>query len=172
MKIKIFSDGGARGNPGPAGIGCVIQKSKCKNIELSRYIGTATNNQAEYQAVIEALKWLKENVIACHSERSEESLANASTSKTSSEILRLTAQDDTNDNLEIEFYLDSQLVVEQLNQRYKLKNEGLKPLFWHIRDLVLQLGGKVTFAHIPREQNKEADRLVNIAIDKKELTKK
>jgi len=132
MKIIIYSDGGARGNPGPAGIGCVIQTDNVK--EISRYIGEATNNQAEYQAVIEALKWVQENI--------QES------------------------DKEIEFYLDSELVVEQLNQRYKLKNEGLKPLFWQIRELVMRLGGRVTFAYIPREQNKEADRLVNQAIDK------
>jgi len=145
MKITIYSDGGARGNPGPAGIGCVIQNAKCKSqndnekckiIEISKYIGTATNNQAEYQAVIEALKWLTAN----------------------SQLL--TAKG------EIEFFLDSQLVVEQLNQRYKLKNEGLKPLFWQIRDLVMELGGKVTFKYIPREENTAADKLVNMAIDK------
>ncbi len=69
---------------------------------------------------------------------------------------------------QVEFLLDSQLVVEQLNQRYKLKNEGLKPLFWEIRDLILKLGGRVSFKYIPREQNKEADRLVNQALDEAE----
>ncbi|MFA6492970.1 MAG: ribonuclease HI family protein [Patescibacteria group bacterium] len=146
MKIIVYSDGGARGNPGPAGIGCVIQaqneKDKVENLaEISKYIGVATNNQAEYRAVVEALNWL---------------IANYDVNDTSKVLL------------EVEFFLDSQLVVEQLNQRYKLKNEGLKPLFWQIRDLVIKLGGKVTFCHIPREQNKKADKLVNLAIDKKE----
>lgn len=134
MKITIFSDGGARGNPGPAGIGCVIQTQDL--FKISKYIGEATNNQAEYQAVIEALKWVKDNR-------------------------------DKQEDLEIEFFLDSELVVEQLNQRYKLKNEGLKPLFWQVRELILQLGGKVTFKYISREKNKEADKLVNLAIDKR-----
>jgi ribonuclease HI len=133
IKITIFSDGGARGNPGPAGIGAVI-KLQDKTYKIANFIGEATNNQAEYQAVIVALSWIKENV--------------------------------KDESLEIECFLDSELIVEQLNQRYKLKNEGLKPLFWQVRDLIMQLGGKVTFKYIPREQNKTADYLVNKAIDK------
>jgi len=149
MKIIIYSDGGARGNPGPAGIGVVIktQNSNVKTqnlVELSKYIGITTNNQAEYQAVIEALKWL---------------------SNLSKPIPGMGENGQEDNTLEVEFRLDSQLVVEQLNQRYKLKNEGLKPLFWQIRDLMMQLGGKVTFKFIPREQNKEADKLVNQVID-------
>jgi ribonuclease HI len=144
-QILINCDGGARGNPGPAGIGIVIQNAKCKNqndkskckiFEISRYIGKATNNQAEYKAVIEALSWVAENY--------------------------------QNKDTEIKCYLDSELIVEQLNQRYKIKNEGLKPLFWQVRELVLKLGGKVSFQYIPREKNNEADHLVNQAIDKKQ----
>jgi len=139
MKIVIFSDGGARSNPGPAGIGIIIKilpvTSNKLPVTISKYIGTATNNQAEYQAVAEALKWIKENVKEA--------------------------------DLDIECFLDSELIVEQLNQRYKIKNEGLKPLFWEIRDLIMALGGKVSFKYIPREQNKEADKLVNEAIDKR-----
>lgn len=153
MKFKIFCDGGARGNPGNAGIGISIKyevlslpagKAGTKKEEkVSKYIGTATNNQAEYRAVIEALNWLiayRQSLIANGKEAEEE--------------------------IEAEFFLDSQLVVEQLNQRYKLKNEGLKPLFWQIRKLMMKLGSRITFVYIPREQNKEADRLVNEAIDK------
>ena len=138
-KIFIYTDGGSRGNPGPAGIGVVIKfkaqsaNVKVKDIEISRYIGIKTNNQAEYMAVIEALKYLNDNYC--------------------------------DKDIEATFFLDSQLVVEQLNQRYKVKNEGLKPLFWQIRDLMMKLGGRITFSSIPREQNKEADRLVNKAID-------
>ena len=144
-KIVIFCDGGARGNPGPAAVGYIIQNAKCKSqndntkckiFESGKYIEEATNNQAEYKAVIEALKWLTDN-------RSQ-----------------------FTEDLEIECFLDSQLIVEQLNQRYKLKNEGLKPLFWQVRELVVQLGGKVSFKFIPREKNTEADKLVNKAIDK------
>lgn len=138
-KIVIFCDGGARGNPGPAGVGVVI-KIDGTTQEISKYIGEATNNQAEYRAVIEALTWVK--LQPNHT----------------SEVLQL---------VEIECFLDSQLIVEQLNQRYKLKNEGLKPLFWQVRELVMQLGGRIQFKYISREENKEADRLVNEAIDQK-----
>lgn len=134
MNLTIFTDGGARGNPGPGGLGVVVNKDG-KNIQkIAKFIGTATNNQAEYQAVIEALKWVKENI------------------------------GDKSD-FEIEFFLDSELIVEQLNQRYKIKNEGLKPLFWEVRDLVMALGGRVSFKYISREKNQEADRLVNVALD-------
>lgn len=139
-QIIIYSDGGARGNPGPAGIGVIITQSlkgKTQKVqEISKYIGEATNNQAEYKAVIEALNWIEGHKV------------------------------DLGDNIEIEFFLDSQLVTEQLNQRYKIKNEGLKPLFWQVRELVMKLGGKVSFKFIPREKNKIADKLVNEAIDK------
>jgi len=138
-QIKIYSDGGARGNPGPAGIGIVVISQKDKEtkrlIEISKYIGETTNNQAEYQAVIGALSWVLENL----------------------------------KDVEIKCFLDSELIVEQLNQRYKIKNEGLKPLFWQVRDLILKLGGRVQFIYIPRDKNHEADRLVNLAIDKEIL---
>ncbi len=147
MQITIYSDGGARGNPGPAGIGVVIRMipvtSNQLPVTISQSIGTATNNQAEYRAVIEALKYIQSN----------------------RQNLTWQVRAKGSEDLEIECFLDSQLIVEQLNQRYKLKNEGLKPLFWQIRDLVMSLGGKVTFKYIPREQNKEADKLVNKAID-------
>ena len=134
MKLLINTDGGARGNPGPAGIGAIVKYEK-KEEKILKYIGEATNNQAEYRAVIEALKWVKGNI--------------------------------RESDIVIECLLDSELIVEQLNQRYKLKNEGLKPLFWEIRDLIMALGGQVSFKYIPREQNKEADKLVNQAIDKR-----
>lgn len=152
-KIIIHTDGGARGNPGSAGIGAVIESQfSISNlqfpIKISKYIGEATNNQAEYRAVIEALKWVEEN-------RPPKNLTNTYEVKV-----------DGSEDLEVECFLDSELIVEQLNQRYKIKHEGLKPLFWEVRDLVMQLGGKVTFKYIPREQNAKADKLVNEAIDK------
>ena len=156
MKVLINCDGGARGNPGPAAIGGVIKmlavtskNARQLPVTISKYIGTATNNQAEYRAVIEALKWIKGNYSPNRFNR-----------------VPGTRLGDSED-WEIECFLDSELIVEQLNQRYKIKNEGLKPLFWEIRDLVMALGGKVTFKYIPREQNKEADKLVNDALDKR-----
>ncbi|MCK5212264.1 ribonuclease HI family protein [Candidatus Parcubacteria bacterium] len=130
-KLIIYTDGGARGNPGPAGIGAIIFDDKRNLIaEISEYLGVATNNQAEYKAVVAAIKKAKE----------------------------LNAE-------EIQFYLDSQLVVEQLNGNYKVKNKDLQPLFVSIYNDSLNFK-KVAYNHVPREQNKEADRLANEAMDK------
>lgn len=130
-KLMIYTDGGARGNPGPAAIGAVIYDEK-KNVlfEISEYIGETTNNQAEYRAVIAAIKKAKE----------------------------LSAN-------ELEFFLDSELVVNQLNQNYKIKNKDLAPLFVQIYNVSLDFK-KVSYKYIPREMNKEADKLVNKALDK------
>jgi ribonuclease HI len=130
-KLIVYTDGGARGNPGPSGIGAVIfDENKNKIAEISEYIGEGTNNQAEYKAVIAALE-------KCQ--------------KLGGEYL--------------EFYLDSELVVEQLNRRYKVKDKELANLFLQIHNKSL-LFKKITFQHIRREMNKEADRLVNLALDK------
>ncbi len=127
--VKIYSDGGARGNPGPAGIGVVIcdKDGKCK--KFSRFIGRATNNQAEYQALIFALEKAR----------------------------------DLNPE-EINCLLDSELIVKQLNGKYKVKNKDLKPLFEKVIALSIFFN-RVSFRHIPREKNKEADKLVNQIID-------
>ncbi len=131
QKITIYSDGGARGNPGPAAIGVVIYDQDKKIIDtISEYIGETTNNQAEYQAILKGI------------ERSQE----------------LGAQ-------ELECYLDSELIVNQLQLKYKVKNQGLGPLFIKTWNLV-QKFKKVEFFFIPREQNKAADKLVNEALDK------
>lgn len=139
--IIIYSDGGSRGNPGLAAAGAVIevkneQSEIIKTHEISECIGEATNNVAEYTAILKALIWVSENI---------------------------------KDEMSIECFLDSQLVVEQLKGNYKMKNEGLKPLFWEIRGLILDLGGKISFTHILREKNKQADALVNKALDEQKL---
>ncbi|MDO8560029.1 MAG: ribonuclease HI family protein [bacterium] len=124
----IHTDGGARGNPGPAGIGVVIEAGG-KVHHFKKFIGHATNNQAEYLAVLLALE----------------------------EAEKLGLQ-------ELQFYLDSELVVRQLNQEYKIKDAELGRLFvkiWNLRSKFKLL----KFAHVPRERNKEADFLVNEAID-------
>jgi len=130
-KLIIFTDGGARGNPGPGGIGVVIYDENRKKIaEISQHIGHSTNNQAEYKAVIAAMKKAKE----------------------------LGGQ-------ELEFYLDSELIVKQLKREYKVKNGELAPLFLQIYNLEIGFK-KVSFRHIPRERNKEADALANMAMDR------
>jgi ribonuclease HI len=129
--VKIFSDGGARGNPGPAGIGAVIYNEDNKILaQISEYLGVTTNNQAEYRALIAALKKAKELGVE-----------------------------------KVECYLDSELVVKQLNHEYKVKNKDLAPLFLEIHNLVVSFKS-INFFHIRREYNKEADRLANEAMDK------
>ena len=130
MKVIIYTDGGARGNPGPAGIGVAIYDEKKTLLATYKsYIGEATNNQAEYQAVILALE----------------------------KALEMGAKS-------IDFKLDSELVVKQLRGEYKVKNEQLAVL---VQD-IFQLSNKfesINYSHVPREQNKLADKLVNEAID-------
>jgi ribonuclease HI len=133
MKFIVHTDGGARGNPGPAAIGVVIEDDK-KNIikKIGKVIGHATNNVAEYTAVAEALRVLKE--IAGESPDSE-------------------------------FFLDSTLVVNQLNGLFKIKDPTLRHLATGIRILEQEVGGQVHYTAIPREQNSRADFLVNQALD-------
>ena len=132
MKLISFSDGGARGNPGPAGIGAVLYNEKNELLEeLSRYLGETTNNQAEYRALIMAL---------------EKAQALGAT--------------------EMECYLDSELVVKQLNREYKVKNQDLAPLFLKVHNISLAFK-KISFHHVPREKNSVADGLANRAMDRK-----
>lgn len=130
-EVTIYTDGGARGNPGPAGIGVVIYDEKGKLIDQhSKFIGTTTNNQAEYKALIFGLQKAK-NL----------------------------------DAKEVKCFLDSELVVRQLIGQYKVKDKDLKPLFAKILRLTNKFDS-VTFKYIPREENKLADKLVNLAINK------
>jgi len=127
--LEIYTDGGARGNPGPAGIGVVIWNGNELVGTYSKYIGEATNNQAEYEAVLLGLQQAK----------------------------RLKAE-------KLDFYMDSELAVNQLNRKFKIKNADLGSLF--VKAWNMMIGFKtVQFHHIPREKNKEADKLVNQAID-------
>lgn len=128
-RVLISADGASRGNPGQAAIGATIKDGQGKLLmRISRRIGNATNNQAEYQAVIAALK----------------------------EAIRLGAR-------EVDIILDSELVVRQLNGRYRVKNPALKSLYRQVKQLQEQLEA-LTITHVPREQNREADRLANMAL--------
>ncbi len=132
--IIAYTDGGARGNPGPAAIGVVITHDG----EEKRYgeaIGTATNNVAEYRAAIFALKKVKQLV-----------------GKDESAVR------------DVEVRADSELLVNHMNRTFKLKNEGLKDYFIELWNLTQDFGS-VRFTHVPREENRGADRLVNRALD-------
>lgn len=128
--ITAFIDGGARGNPGPAGYGAYIVDSSGQPLaSLHSALGVATNNVAEYNGLLAALTWALEH---------------------------------RHDRLHIK--ADSQLLVEQMKGNYRVKNAGLQPLYQEAVRLAARIG-KVTFEHIRRELNKEADRLSNIGMD-------
>lgn len=138
--LKIFCDGGARGNPGPAAIGYSIIQNGREIKARGQYIGKATNNEAEYKAVLAALTWLEKNT--------KPSLYS------------------------IKIFLDSKLVVNQLNGLYKVKKAHLRALVLKVRNAEGALYSKkiakeITYHHIPREQNKRADQLLNQALDKR-----
>ncbi|MCL4338377.1 ribonuclease HI family protein [Patescibacteria group bacterium] len=139
--ILINTDGGARGNPGPSAIGVVIKTENGQVLaELSRNIGQTTNNVAEYAAVIEALKWLKSDK----------------------------ATKGQSDQIEIHFFLDSTLVVNQLNGLFKVKEAHLRELMFQVRRLEQEVKGNISYAYIPREKNQRADYLVNKALDSRD----
>jgi len=135
-KIIIFTDGGSRGNPGPAAIGVVIEGISKGIKEYSEFIGETTNNEAEYQAVIFALK--KARQLA-----GRENLAKT----------------------EVEIRIDSELIARQLRGEYKVEEKNLQPLFMEIWNLRFDFP-KIIFKEIPREENRLADRLVNNILDK------
>lgn len=131
--LIVHTDGGARGNPGPAAIGVVIRDHSGTLInQIAKKIGRATNNHAEYQAVIEALQWLVTQRL---------------------------------DLKRVQFFLDSVLVVNQINGRFKVKDANLRNQLAQVRQLEGALGLPTTYTAVPRLQNAAADRLVNKALD-------
>ena len=137
----IHADGGARGNPGPAAIGYTIEGPGITPVQRGEYLGETTNNVAEYTAVIRALAKLK-------------SLAGSSRAASA----------------RVRVYADSELLVKQANGKYKVKDERLGKLFIQLYN-ARQDFGEVSFAHVPRERNTEADRMVNEALDRQGVPK-
>lgn len=128
--ITAYIDGGARGNPGPAGYGVFIVDAQGATLaELHGPLGTATNNVAEYNGLLAALAWAIDH-----------------------------------GHTRVHIKADSKLLVEQMKGTYRVKNAGLIPLHRDARELVARIG-HVAFEHIPRERNKEADRLSNLGMD-------
>lgn len=137
--IKVFTDGGARGNPGPSAIGVYIEDADARGkmiVGFGKTIGIATNNVAEYSAVIEALSWIIEN------------------------------KKDLDKSAKIQFFLDSKLVCSQIIGIYKVKNANLRNLLFEVRDREAQINFPIYYKHIPREENTKADKFVNEALDK------
>jgi len=129
-KLIIYTDGGSRGNPGPAALGVVIGDKK-----YGEKIGKTTNNIAEYSDIVFALR----------------------------KALALLGKNQAK-KTDVEVRMDSELAKKQLSGEYKINNHGLQPLFIEIWNLKLDFNS-VKFVHIRREQNKEADAMVNFALD-------
>ncbi len=126
---QIFCDGASRSNPGDASIGVSISLDGKEIHTISRKIGIATNNEAEYQALIDGLNYCIENSIK-----------------------------------EIEVFLDSNLVVEQVNKNFKVKAGNLKALNSQVENMIKEFE-YIEFKHVYREENKRADQLANMALD-------
>ena len=122
-------DGGSRGNPGLAAYGVRIEREDGTIVELKQALDNCTNNVAEYNGLLAALRWASEHGIR---------------------ILRIKS--------------DSELLVKQMRGEYRVKNPGLQPLYEEARRLARRIG-RVTFEHVRREFNKDADRLANEAMD-------
>ncbi|MEK7642864.1 MAG: ribonuclease HI family protein [Patescibacteria group bacterium] len=136
QKVVTYTDGGSRGNPGPAALGVAICDEK--GVVVKTYgeaLGVRTNNEAEYAAIVYALKKLKQlyGKGACAM-------------------------------MHVEMRMDSQLAVKQLSGEYKMESEKLFKFFIDVGNLKMDFAS-VIFKHVPREQNKVADRMVNEALD-------
>lgn len=135
QRIVIYTDGGARGNPGPAGAGVIAYEGNRKYFELKKFLGERqTNNWAEYEAVILALTEAKKRGLG---------------------------------KFEIEVRMDSELIQRQLTNEYQIKEETLWPQYMKVHNLLVAHFPHIRFIHVRREQNAEADALVNEAIDER-----
>jgi len=133
--LNIFTDGGSRGNPGIAGVGAILQFDG-QSKEYCEFLGdNITNNEAEYRALIFALKKAKQLIGKTKAKRTD-----------------------------LKCHADSELMVKQLNHEYKLSNENIQKFFIEIWNLMLDFKS-VEVVHIPREKNKEADAMANKAMD-------
>jgi len=136
--ISVHTDGGSRGNPGPAAIGIVLEIHGAKK-HIGKFLGVTTNNVAEYTAILESFIYLLKEIAM-------------------------------RDREEICFFLDSQLVQRQLSGIYTIKDARLKMIYTSIKKMEKEWGRGVTFVHVPREQNKEADKVVNETLDQQRAT--
>jgi len=135
MEIKIFTDGGSRGNPGPAAIGVWAEDNQGNNLfKASIFIGQATNNTAEYLAFIKSVELFESHFSTLQPQK-------------------------------VTWFLDSQLVVEQLNKSWKIKQDHIRDLAEKAWQLLNQITIPYTISHIPREKNQMADKMVNLALD-------
>jgi len=138
MQFTLYADGGARGNPGPAGSGAVVFDASGKRVvEVADYLGETTNNVAEYEAVLRGLTKLKEEYT-----------------------------EDFFRHVPVIVRMDSELVIKQLKGEYKVKHPNLLTLYLEVKNLIARHFPLITFEHVRREFNKDADALANEAMDR------
>ncbi|MEJ0053802.1 MAG: ribonuclease HI family protein [bacterium] len=137
MRFTIHADGGSRGNPGPAGAGAVIRDEGGSTVAVvSKFLGVQTNNFAEYEAVIAAL-----------------------------DVLLSRVPEEERRGVRVLIKMDSQLVVKQMRGEYKVKHPNIKPQYARLSERAAKFGS-VTFTHVYREENGDADALANEAMDR------
>ena len=137
MQFTLYADGGSRGNPGPAGAGAVVFNETGKRVvEVADYLGVATNNIAEYEAVLRGLKALLKEF-----------------------------PEDYFKTAHVAIRMDSKLVIEQLKGAYKVKHPNLVPRYLEVKNVIARNFANISYAHVPREKNKDADALANQAMD-------
>ena len=132
MILKVYTDGGSKGNPGPSSIGGIGYLGGKKIFDFKKSIGIATTNDAEYQALIKAL-----------------------------ELVKLPPTTYPLQPKKVEFYSDSRLMVNQVKGLFKVKNGRIREYILKIRSLEQEINLPISYNYIPREENKEADKLVN-----------
>ncbi len=133
--LKIYCDGGARGNPGPAAAAFIVVRDGKVIFSKSKYLGVSTNNYAEYSGVLIAVEWLSKNI--------KERKAG------------------------VRFFLDSELVTNQLKGNYKVKSNNLKPLVLKIKEKEKRIPFRISYGSVSRSKNKLADHLVNKVLDRR-----
>ncbi len=138
MHFTLYADGGSRGNPGPAGAGAVVFDNLGKRVvEVADFLGVATNNIAEYEAVLRGLQKLRDEYLPEHLNESH-----------------------------VIIKMDSKLVIEQLKGNYKVKHPNLTPRYLEVKNIIARSFPSIEFIHVPRELNKDADALANKAMDR------
>jgi probable phosphoglycerate mutase len=138
MEFTLYADGGSRGNPGPAGAGCVVFDPQGKRVvEVADFLGITTNNVAEYEGLLRGLVKLRD-----------------------------TYPEGYFNTAKLVIKLDSKLIIEQMKGNYKVKHPNLVPRYLEVKNVIARTFSHVSFVHVPRALNKDADAMANKAMDR------
>lgn len=161
MVLKVYTDGGSKSNPGPASIGGVGYLNQKKVFEFKKSIGIATNNDAEYFALIEALEQILSTKSLLRQDFPLRSSSYEGQVGGQAEIRNKSKISNFQMIKKIEFFSDSRLMVNQVNGFFKVKSGKIKEYILKIRVLEQEINLPIFYHLVSREQNREADRLVN-----------